>query len=275
MKKISLLLLASLFVATFCYAADVDTGTVAELYEHPKGRSVIFDGSELVTVWYKGTVQGSIGVSGTVASASLNILFYEDGQEVTAARFNAAADATIALGVSGQTSNTVKKLVGLINSDSSGYFKAAQGRDATPGTTTFHTLPIDIVNLLSTEDDAIDNAQGVLKEDTSSSLQLLAGFKPNTRKTYRLKAIKGSVKGTGNAMIRVWDDDDVILRLGYDLATYNSATPNLQSLTDYNAKGLAGTKGKNLTVVTDWSGTLSTDAEAGVNTSIIVGEWTE
>lgn len=275
MKKIFLFVIVSLLLVMSAYAADKDTGTVAELYEHPHGRSVIYDGSELVTIWYTGSSSGGFGVSGSTATADLEVVFYEDGQVITATRFE--SEATIAI-ASGQlsTSNTVEQLVSKINSDTSGYFKAAQGRDATPGTVLYHLKTgSDVLSGLTSTEDASIDAGHVLEDDTSSSKQVLSGFKPNSRKTYRLKAIKGNVKGTGDAMIRVWDGKNVVTRLGYELTAYNSATPNIVSFTDYNAKGLAATRGKNLTVVTDWSTSLSTDTEAGVNQSIIVGEWTE
>lgn len=286
MKKL-ILLLSIFLITSFAYAADVETGTVAELYEMPYGRSNIYDESELITVWYVGSSVGQIGVSATTVGSDATLYFYEDGQVITATRFGGSATVDL-------DANVASAIVSLINSDSSGYFKASLGRDATPGTSVASALYLPVTTLASTEADAWTNADTdvtpttMIKEDSSNALNLRAGFPANSRKTYRLKQLDEVVSGTGTHSIEVWDGETCVWRREYSSTeeyygrgTAGSAgyqpgvTPLTISFTDFGSKGLAAHKGNNLTVTSKWGTTLLGTSAGNANLSIIVGEWIE
>ena len=285
MKKILSILIVSLTICATAYGADVEAGTVAELYENPVGRSTIADKCELITIWYTGTAQNvRFGVSGnTVIDGSKSIVFYEDGQEVTDTRWNGAAYAHIAINKS--TSDTVTLVVSDINSDSSGYWHAAIGRDATPDTCTQFILPADTKVVSRTEVAAKADAS-VVFEDTSYSKVMRCGLDPESNITYRLKGISQNVRGDGTSSevgeaiyLKVWDGSDIVYRRLYDNDGYQSnnagvGSSSTVSFCDYGAKGLCGTKGKGL-VVTVQRATVTGTAEANASMSIIVGQWKE
>ena len=291
MKKYFNLLLAALILcAPMAYAADSETGIIAEAYENPQGRSVVFNQSELVTVWHdSGTAatNGQIGVSGTTAGQNLNLVLYEGGQPITATRFGGFAQ--ISVGFS-STCNTAKKIASLINSDTSGFFKASVGRDATPGTAVMHTGTQNIsANLATTQRDAvngqIENSANrfMLLDDTSSSDRLIAGFRADPKSTYRLKQIEETAQGAGVHTISVWNNEErVYIRTYASKAAYagtsmasdrtSGVTPLTIKFTD-GLKGLAGTKGKNLTVESSWTTSMDGDSESTTNLSILAGDW--
>ncbi len=275
MKK----LLLSLFILTLlsltAYGIDADSALVASLAENPQGRSVTYDQSELVTIWYKGGAhQGAVGVSGTTTVAGadehaghLYLTFYEDGQDIAdtaALRFEGAYDA-ISICQQVTTANTVQSLVDSINADSEGTFKAAIGKDATPGTTTINIATADINYLVNTEGLAKDEGD-VLKMDTSSSHFMTCGFDPEPMNTYRLKRYEETCEGTGAHMIKVWDGSICVFRRGYsgpeqysgqgDVLT-NSVNHGVTPLTiDFGDDGICSQKGKGLVVSSDWATTM-------------------
>lgn len=246
------------------FAADVETGLIAQAYERNYGRSVTAGTSELVTIWHTGgtTSNNGYGVSGST------IVLYEAGIPITATRFQSAANIDFhRLDVEG--------VVGRINADTSGYFKAAIGRDATPGTSTYH-FQTGVVNLgiASTEEDAIDDGD-VIKEDADASLTLRAGFQGNDRTTLRLKLLSEHFEGTNDHDIRIWDGDECVQRRGYDGNTYKAATPLTITFTDYGSKGLSAHKGNSLVVESVWDSDAVVDYEGTSSLNIVVGHWTE
>lgn len=266
MKKLLLIILALGLMTAASYAADVDTGLVAQSYEMNYGRSVTASSSELVTIWHTGgsnTINNGFGVS------KLTVVMYEAGIPITATRFQANADVDFNL-------LDVEGVVSRINADTSGYFKAAIGRDATPGTSTANFRQgVLKLGIARTEDDAIDSGD-VITETAANSLRLLAGFQGNDRTTLRLKQIHEHLEGTNNHLIRVWDDDEIIYRRTYQGANrYDDVTPLTISFTDYGSKGLAAHKGNSLVVESNWDSTVTVTNDWNANLSIVVGHWVE
>lgn len=265
MKKLLLIILALGLMTAVSFAADVDTGQVAQLYERNYGRSVTASTSELVTIWHTGgtTSNNGFGVSdGTV-------VLYEDGIAITATRFQSAANIDY-------PRLDVEGVVNRINADTSGYFKAAIGRDATPGTSTanFHTTWVNM-GIAGTEEAAIDSGN-VVTEDSDRSQTLRAGFQGNDRTTLRLKQFNDTLQGTGDHAIRVWDGDECVYRRVYEgTAVYNTVTPLTVRFTDYGSKGLSAHKGNSLVVESTWTTDVTVATEANSNLSIVVGHWTE
>lgn len=285
MKKTLFLLIISLMTVSFCYAADVETGTVADLYEQSYGRSIVYDKSELLTVWYVGSANAEIGLSGNTSNNTHFLTFYEDGQAITATRFGGGA--TIAL----YTYNSAEKVASLINSDTSGYWKASIGRDATPGTSLANLVYLPPIGALpASEKVAWENADNAVTpattflEDLSNSKILRCGFPANGRKTYRLKQFTESTNGVGAHTIKVWDGETCVYRRVYatsfdysgsyagGVSYYERVTPLTVT---FGTKGLSAHKGKNLTVTSEWATTMAGDSETNENLSILVGEWTE
>lgn len=287
MKKICLFLFASLLITSIGFAASLESGQIAELYELNEGRSAIVDQSQIVNIWHTGSSVGAVGVSATSVGSDISILFYEDGAVITATRFGGSATVDC-------DANTAEKVASLINSDTSKRFKASLGRDATPGTSTAHLLYLPVVNLYSTEQLAMDSeADGispttVLKEDLSSSKILRAGFQADERITYRLQSIEETTEGTGVHIIKVWDGERVVYRRVYGSKSEYSGigtpgasgyiaavTPLTVNFATLGSKGLSARKGQNLTVTSQWSTTQAGTAEQDENLSIIVGNWKE
>lgn len=281
MKKIILILTFLLF--SICsFAGDVDTAKTAELYENPYGRSVGVDGSELITIWYTGSYAGTFGVSGTTAaSGGLDLFLYEDGVAL-GTRFGDYASISLYDEVYGSTTTgTVQLVVDMINSDTSEVFKAAVGRDATPGSVTSYILPFGQKSLSTSQDDAI-NEGSVVKEDTSFSKELSAGFRAKDNVIHRLKSIRHNVKGSDTGIVanqtttmKIWDNKTVIWRADWLPSAYETATASTIAFRDYGDKGLSAHEGNCLVVeifnTTDVTG--STDGDS--NISLVAGEWEE
>lgn len=287
MKKLFFLILALLIVVPFAQANELTVGQTAEVYEHPHGRSVVADKSELLTIWYTGSSASSgFGVSGTTNTGNLGILFYEAGAVNTTNRFNGSTYDEVSLynhKTSESTANTVQGVVDSINSDASGEFHAAIGRDATPGTATNHSLAADVIlGISNREDDAIDNSH-VVFEDTSSSDTLRAGFRAQSGTVNRLKQVSHNLKsGAASAALatvetvtmKVWDQDEVVWIELWSSLNYATATATTIYFANYDAKGLCSHEGNNLTVVFERD-TLMGTTEGNSNLSILVGEWKE
>lgn len=267
MRKISFIAILVILISTAAFAADVETGQVATLYEKNYGRSVTGGTSELVTIWYTGNNRNSgFGISDDT------IVLYESGIPITATRFDSAANVSLI------THGDAESVVNAINSDTSGYFKAAIGRDATPNTTMafVDTLRDLRLNIGRTEEKAIDNGD-VIKEDANASLTLRAGFSADEQTTLRLKSIDSNIKGTGTHTIKVWDGSECVWRKTYgDVTAYNSATPLTANFTSQaGEKGLSCHKGNSLVVSAEWSSDVDDSGETNCNLSIIGGHWKE
>ncbi len=278
MKKLLIIVLALFLFTPIVHAIDADSVLVAWLSESPRGRIATPSSAELMTIWYTGAGGGLVGVSGITASRNLEIIFYEAGQVVTAARFAGYAAVTIG-GTPQTTATTVEGAVDVINSDTSGLWHAALGRDATPGTSTVHIKGGYYFSAGIDEQASID-AQGVLYDSTNSSLQLLCGFRGESHKTNRLKQFEEDIKGTGTHTIRIWDGKEVIWTRTYslegyssiaafDAITFGSVTP---LVVKFDGAGLSATKGNNLTVQSTWSGSLIGSSERE-HINIIVGQF--
>lgn len=296
MKRILLSLILALSFATVALAIDSETATVADLTENPYGRSVTYDESELITIWYEGSSSGAVGLSGVTGKTGLMFVFYEDGQPITTGtRFGGYP--TVSLCMVSATSDTVEEVVDLINSDTSDEFFASIGRDATPDMVTYNIIQntLGVTTCQRTEEATLDEQDDgttpntVYVNDTSASLMMSAGFRPVDRKTYRLKRLEETAQGTGVHTIKVWDGSNIVYRRAYISAEQYTAenvttandfdrpgvTPLTISFTDYGAKGLSAHKGENLTVTSEWSSTMNGESVEDENLSIIVGEWVE
>ena len=167
-----------------------------------------------------------------------------------------------------------RRVVSRINSDTSGFFKAAIGRDATPNTSTNFFQPNVLRLGIPQDEETAIKADSVVREDANLSLRVLAGFQGNERTTLRLKQISEQVQGVGDHIIRVWDGSEIVWRRTYEGATFYT-TPLTITFSDLGSGGLSAHKGNSLVVESLWDSSITVTDEATTNLSIIVGHWTE
>jgi len=288
MKRISMLFILSLFVTLFFaqagYCADMNNAIVGAVYENPQGRSVVYDQSVYVEAWYVGASDGRIGVSkSSVGHPGGCLVFYESGQPITGTRFGGYST----IDTSQTTADTVDEIVSLINADTSGYFKARRGRDATPNTSTTHIRQSNVSSGMSNRE---SNTTDVVFNDTSLAHIMTAGFRAKDGYQYRLKWLEETATGTGVHTITVEDDTTIVYRRTYasnfayngdnSINTSNNSTnppfgvtPLTINFSNAGSSGLCGSPDKTLVVSSRWSETMSGDSDSTENLSICAGEF--
>jgi len=264
-KLILALLVLTVAMSGWAYAAELTQLQTAQLAALGKGRSVVSDGSVILKVWYTGSDNGAVGVSNN--STLMLYSEYIDGTATT-------------IDTSSSSYDTVGEVVDYIN-NSVDDFSANVGPDGyrALGTTTLLPKSIDTSVRLKTKFEVND--------DCSTAGYLTCGVEASSPVTPRIRQFTDKFYITSNGYItkEIYEGDtrvymNVVSRTNY-ISTGTTASDTTVTFTaNGDTGGLSGTKNVPLVVkvtpsvnnLADCSGT--TEKSAAVNISILYDEFT-
>jgi len=251
MRKIFLVLVAVLLIASTAQAVEWQQSMTAENAAQPKGRSIVTDSSVVMRVWYTGTsASAAVGVSpGSV------IMLYSD------------IGAGTSTAVSSVTYTTIGSAVDFINNQAG--WHASVGNDAYRAMTSVLMLREN----WAAPGDRIDNAFTV-DLDCSVARFLSCGVLQSVGKLGRIKEFNTHLESLNQDMtIDIYEGDTSVYHKNIVAANYQSSTAlgSSQSTVTFSGKGLTGTKNTPLCLVIGTAGTLDATAPARAqdNVSII------
>lgn len=261
MNRIFVIIAVLVLCAGTAFAGNLNDLQTADLAANATARSRVSDSSVLIKIW---NTNANTNPARVIVTNNTTLALIEAGTQMgTDTRFGTSfgyMDSGSYTGIitSATTADTIGEVVDIINSDTSGYWKAAVGPDAYRAMSSKYLYPDG-----DTESTAGSNEDqaAIISGDSSGSSSLTCGIAAKANTVNRIKSITHRLAESGNLQIAIYDGDTKIYRKDISRAVYNSAsstdpspsTVNFAAVT--NGRGLASSKGNSL-VVSASTGTL-------------------